>query len=427
MSQQDHQDLTPPTHPEGRTRFVYQEWQREPDGPLLSRPPPTGVRPPNALIWGHTLEDFFWIQRIPNIPMLTIWSRTMIKEYGENYHEEEFSEPDALQVPRLRHPWPVLKVPNDGVHVPKDSYGVIDEGCEKHSQDGYVAKRRDDSEPEPEQKALDSAEGSEKMQLDDEEVKTSETKSAEDERASEVVVDRECEPDNLSSAGHIPRDSPFSVEDLPKLEESIPHHYFPDKLVVHDPHQVTTSDSYYYDKAGRKTFPPRAPMVYRRVLSPNSPSAPSDASQPAPPERKAHLHLAHQNRIGVGNHSLVHRAPLTLPEPLSAHSRNGKVTVAVKTAFSRDSARELLANEANMYSLFPEHLSQDWCGYNLVTPIKHPVPVGPVVPRFFGYYIPIMADGTLYDATESGMPSPILLLEECGNPVVPNKFSADDR
>ena len=75
-----------------------------------------------------------------------------------------------------------------------------------------------------------------------------------------------------------------------------------------------------------------------------------------------------------------------------------------------------------MYNLFPEHLTQDWCGYNLVHPIKYPVPVGPVVPKFYGYYVP-----KGHEETDEDAPSPILLMEECGDPVKPHKFNADAR
>ncbi|KAI0688594.1 hypothetical protein BC835DRAFT_1256903, partial [Cytidiella melzeri] len=146
--------------------------------------------------------------------------------------------------------------------------------------------------------------------------------------------------------------------------------------------------------------------------------------------RVAHLHLAQQNRFGVGHHSLVHHAPLTLPEPLTAHSRNGRVTVAAKSAFRVRSARTLLHNEAKMYNAFPRHLSEDWCGFNLVTPMKHPVPIGPVVPKFYGYYVPVrIEDGkeVLCDEIDPSSNSALLLIEECGKPVEPAKFTADMR
>jgi hypothetical protein len=94
----------------------------------------------------------------------------------------------------------------------------------------------------------------------------------------------------------------------------------------------------------------------------------------------------------VGNHSVVHRAALRLPVPLSARSPTGEVTVAAKTGFSNEEARRLLLNEGKIYGAFPKHLQEDWCGMNLVAPITHPVPVHAVVPKFYGYYVPVRED-----------------------------------
>lgn len=139
----------------------------------------------------------------------------------------------------------------------------------------------------------------------------------------------------------------------------------------------------------------------------------------------AQLYLHQQHQMGTGHHSAVFQAPLTLPPPVSAHSRNGNVTVAAKLAFPNYEDRYFLNNEATVYSKFPGHLMEDWCGYNFVPPVKHPVPVGPVVPRFYGYYLP---EGTsLSDALESDAPSPILLMEECGQPVQPDQLSLDEQ
>jgi len=57
-----------------RERVVTAQWIRNlnPDGVILPRPPPMGMRTANGLIWGHSLSDFMWIQRIPNINVLTI-------------------------------------------------------------------------------------------------------------------------------------------------------------------------------------------------------------------------------------------------------------------------------------------------------------------------------------------------------------------
>ncbi|KAJ7019878.1 hypothetical protein C8F04DRAFT_1014895 [Mycena alexandri] len=93
-----------------------------------------------------------------------------------------------------------------------------------------------------------------------------------------------------------------------------------------------------------------------------------------------------------------------------------------------------------MYDAFPKHLQEDWCGLNLVAPITHPVPVGAVVPKFYGYYVPVREDNEKRDEQIAlqnfkrspgykawDRLSPILLLQECGSPITPGNFSADER
>ncbi|CAL1710134.1 unnamed protein product [Somion occarium] len=727
---------------DGRTRYVGQQWLRDPNGPLISKPPPCGVRTPNGIIWGHDLKDFMWIQRIPNADIFTIWSRSMVKEFGENYVADEWEHEDERQLPRCRFPWPVLKLPKKimdlGLHGTR--IGIIDEGCDKHRHPDYVPKYRQDvneysasiSEPSSAQRnpAVDAVRqrlfpmmvdsekvfvandeknplisslgfpytllwapeiresialvrgsvrnntplnvlydtsgfpmgmavgqpvlseyddvglildavgvvelphsskgstmentedadiegetecsapladhpaddlsalcanstfsrvpttdsfpdvpipsaGEAPMEVDalDEtahsgghEVTTSSdvdvpveaqppsevsttgtlelpqaeapqnTESPEDGSATATLakVDLDSNPNDLTpfsemidlfssrpvdvprpidsgdansdnsqpwliisdkvsqsatdsseapsdgdtvltrnadaaaanpqttlqqtSAGvsetpptsndnvpasastaeeyppasrKPPYDSPYSVKDIPKLEEFIPTAFFPDILIVHDPHHVTldckNSDAHERGMDDNDV-PFERTKRYVRML----PKLPGEAraenpvtKKPEDSPRVAHLYLHKQNTLGAGHHSDVYRAPLTLPPPLSAHSRNGNVVVAAKTSLARRSARELLQNEGLIYSKFPKHLMEDWCGYNIVAPIKHPVPVGPVVPKFYGYYLPegVSSSGALDNSTAS----PILLLEECGEPVQPSKFTLDDR
>ncbi|KAJ7676338.1 hypothetical protein B0H17DRAFT_1139913 [Mycena rosella] len=224
---------------------------------------------------------------------------------------------------------------------------------------------------------------------------------------------------------------PPAFHALPKLEEFIPEQYFPDILYVNDPDNSTAIPSYYYPNANKKTPAGRGrreavPRKYKRVwprfardadveggtgfnteegcasifLDAPGPTPPSSAyPRVVPPPstnlRIAHLDLASAPALGVGNHSVVHRAALRLPVPLSAsraRSPSGEVTVAAKTGFADGEARRLLANEGKIYGAFPEHLQEAWCGLNLVAPITHPVPVGAVVPKFFGYYVPVRED-----------------------------------
>ena len=117
-----------------RHRIVSRQWLRDPDGSTLPRPPPVGTRAPNGLIWGHSLEDFMWIQRIPNVNVLTIWTRSMIKEFAENYDEGEFAAPEPR--PRVRRPWPVLRIAQDARNRTVPPVGAYDEGSDHEDDDG---------------------------------------------------------------------------------------------------------------------------------------------------------------------------------------------------------------------------------------------------------------------------------------------------
>lgn len=207
------------------------------------------------------------------------------------------------------------------------------------------------------------------------------------------------------------------------------------------------------------------------------------------------LDLAGEDILGTGNHSVVFRAPLQFPHPLSADSPTNQVTVAAKTAISKSEARQLLNNEAHIYSKFPKHLMEHYTGFHLVKPCTHPVPVNAIVPKFFGFYVPVReereaerraqkkaeriaqqkvrreakerleanrekavdpvaaepyatsgeeseSEETCSDDEDSNDDdeyddddpfirrdalSPILLLEECGVPVVPRDFTPDER
>ncbi|KIM53988.1 hypothetical protein SCLCIDRAFT_1222410 [Scleroderma citrinum Foug A] len=108
------------------------------------------------------------------------------------------------------------------------------------------------------------------------------------------------------------------------------------------------------------------------------------------------------------------------------HPRTAMFQVAAKLSFRHDTH---LKREARNYQSFPDHFFQHWNGYNLIRPLHGPVPVHALVPQFYGYYIPHDIPASTASNGESGKPylSPILLLEQCGVPVVPSKLSKDDR
>ncbi|KAJ7083121.1 hypothetical protein B0H15DRAFT_428407 [Mycena belliarum] len=157
-------------------------------------------------------------------------------------------------------------------------------------------------------------------------------------------------------------------------------------------------------------------LTYRRIFPEHVAPQLEDDSPPT-----AHLYLDRRSRIGCGHHSNVYKASFRLPAPLETESE-GYAAVVAKVAVPRREARGFLNHEAAIYDSFPEYLSQEFSGYALVPGIKFPVPVGAVVPKFFGYYVP-EHDG--YDALDTASPSPILLLEECGSPIEPQNLSHD--
>ncbi|KZP19817.1 hypothetical protein FIBSPDRAFT_862305 [Athelia psychrophila] len=57
-------------------------------------------------------------------------------------------------------------------------------------------------------------------------------------------------------------------------------------------------------------------------------------------------------------------------------------------------------------------------------PLHDPVPLGAVVPQFYGYYVP--ETQTEGPSTEMPYLSPIMLLENCGIPVDPDTLDEDD-
>jgi hypothetical protein len=102
-----------------------------------------------------------------------------------------------------------------------------------------------------------------------------------------------------------------------------------------------------------------------------------------------------------------------------------KVRVADKLSVQYD---RHLGNEARNYEKFPSHFFEHWNGFNVMRPLRDPVPVGAVVPQFYGCYVPKNETSQDTDGGHSrSYLSPILLLENCGTPVQPEDLNRDDR
>ena len=115
------------------------------------------------------------------------------------------------------------------------------------------------------------------------------------------------------------------------------------------------------------------------------------------------------------------------------HPLTAKVKVAAKLSIQHD---HHLGKEAEVYQAFPRHFFEHWSGFNVIKPLKDPTPVGPLVPQFYGYYVPDIDCGSEQsdsDDSRSGSPeirqylSPILLIEDCGKQLKPGKLTLDDK
>ena len=68
-----------------RGPFTPNSWPRKPDGGCLPLTPPNGHQTPNGIMWAHELDEFVNIERRPSQAREVLWTRSMVKEVGENY------------------------------------------------------------------------------------------------------------------------------------------------------------------------------------------------------------------------------------------------------------------------------------------------------------------------------------------------------
>ncbi|PPQ84582.1 hypothetical protein CVT25_015785 [Psilocybe cyanescens] len=121
-------------------------------------------------------------------------------------------------------------------------------------------------------------------------------------------------------------------------------------------------------------------------------------------------------------------------EDRAIHPLTSKVYVAAKLSKQGDGH---LAAEAENYQKFPDHFFEHWTGYNILRPMHDPVPLGALVPQFYGYYVLETRSPKLLGTSNteeegredmrSAYLSPLLLLEDCGHPIDPRSLSVDDR
>ncbi|KAI0761350.1 hypothetical protein BD413DRAFT_666078 [Trametes elegans] len=134
--------------------------------------------------------------------------------------------------------------------------------------------------------------------------------------------------------------------------------------------------------------------------------------------------------LADGRRAAVHRAPLVATlGPRGSGAPPRTVAVAAKTAKGCCRAHFLLRQEGAAYTALPPALSAIPGSPQAETGEGEGATPGPVVPRFYGLYVPVDAkgrvlsgrhaecDGYVHADCAVEWPSPILLMEDCGVPV----------
>ncbi|KAH7925677.1 hypothetical protein BV22DRAFT_1128823 [Leucogyrophana mollusca] len=171
-------------------------------------------------------------------------------------------------------------------------------------------------------------------------------------------------------------------------------------------------------------------------------SEPSTSPTSSPDKGKEKEKSSPQRSFPTAKHTRTVWPIVTVSLP-PACPHKARVQIAAKLSLEGDPH---LLNEAHNYQSFPSHFFEHWNGYNVLEPLHDPVPVGAVVPQFYGYYMPCAEDpASVPGGDEQANPndmdvdmetekaesvpylSPLLLLEQCGTPVDLATLAKDDR
>ncbi|MCJ1280733.1 hypothetical protein MMC26_000050 [Xylographa opegraphella] len=435
---------------------------------------PWGIRTPNGLVWAHDLDDLYDVRPLGDRFDPIYWSISMVRvfEFVSNDIPQTINTKrrpahiDGWEV-SPRKPWPLLNFPetipsvqsmgfaeedfdycrqlhhtpwelkssysDEDYHVPNLSKskksGSIEcfcghcgdprlriptnsQDCAKHHFDLHC-NCPNRGELMKKSKSLPDI-CSVVNHWESNESSTSKFSQSQQQQRTKECVDAETIPysSEISTINRMP----------PKLEEFIPDEFLPDILIVNDDDDCATGEQGLREKnesVEDRIGEGKSQRRYHRVR-------PITTHKGNPPEhelRTGYLNLSRANLCGTGHHASVYRASFLPPPPLTTNHRSltGDVTVIAKTSFPSEKHRGHLENEAEILGKLStkarRHMQQDWCGFNLVPGLERPVPVGAVVPKFYGYYKP---EGPTEAAERL---SPILLVEDCGVPVQAESLS----
>ncbi|PVF99978.1 hypothetical protein CPB86DRAFT_796137 [Serendipita vermifera] len=175
---------------------------------------------------------------------------------------------------------------------------------------------------------------------------------------------------------------PFLFSGLPKLEHRIalPEMLFVEKLPQMNDVYTSGVDQEYESET----------QTFWRILPP-----PENLFHEERLTAKVTFSEHETDRVGHGNSAQVFRVMMEHPE--------------ITTKEGDKHAKNFVSNEGNSYAICPDYLSEAREGYIQAKPIHQPQPCCAAIPKFYGMYKD--KDGQL-----------MLLLEECGTPIRPEKL-----
>lgn len=201
-----------------------------------------------------------------------------------------------------------------------------------------------------------------------------------------------------------------------RLQEYIPKEDLPEIITINDP-----CDKLSFGKAKpTETIPPTKymrilpmPGLDNGFLAAATSHLLSDSSKNSKSDIPAEMDL--MDNLGDGNHSSVSRATIQFPGFAIPAS------VGVKIASPGSNESDMLEHEALIYDGFHQRLSKDWSRYHHMEEALYDgsgiVPVKAIVPKFYGYYIPMVDEFGFAEPDEHAL-SLLSSSKTAGNPLI---------
>ncbi|KAJ2915526.1 hypothetical protein MD484_g4875, partial [Candolleomyces efflorescens] len=438
--------------PTTKHRKVFSEWPRDPNGPILRpEESKLGKMLGNKVqFWGATLMDFYYVRRIPDCPNLATISTgsklaRWMKDKGENYATDQLLRAEREPYPQEVTPYPIgglleslsggfgnsqpfVKTTSLPVLQERLMYTFLPETLVVHDPHRTLIARRSmltdnprwDSEHDivhtyrlqlsssgkekraRERNAIDIAEAAFLARTPVFFMHAARPPRSEPKEAHLYLAPSQlCGTGNHSVVYHAEWEVPRSLIVPDAICKKCVFEKGTEMLVAEDGENGETKDPKWLQKTGKVVE-----TVYENpgfsiaAFDSNGNEVKDEHAELVtydiePPSRQVTRKYHGPVRVidtGIEWQSAAygvtckHRAgEAGQPSSASKTPLTARVSVVAKMSIQGD---DHLETEADNYQQFPTHFFQHYTGYNVISPLHDPVPVGALVPQFYGYYVP---------------------------------------